>query len=146
MIKLNAKETKISIGKYAGTYRYVLSPMLYTTLPASKVIEEAVVRSGISKGTITAAYQAIGDRGTRCYHSRSWNHALRTSCRQCGESRGGGKPLDHQPPCTLHPVCRNQERARQDGCQHHLLRPQRQEGEDCERADQQGGRRKRRHR
>ena len=61
MIKLNAKETKISIGKYAGTYRYVLSPMLYTTLPASKVIEEAVVRSGISKGTITAAYQAIGD-------------------------------------------------------------------------------------
>lgn len=61
MIKVNAKETKISIGKYAGTYRYVLSPMLYTTLPASKVIEEAVVRSGISKGTITAAYQAIGD-------------------------------------------------------------------------------------
>ena len=61
MIKLNAKETMISIGKYAGTYRYVLSPMLYTTLPASKVIEEAVVRSGISKGTITAAYQAIGD-------------------------------------------------------------------------------------
>ena len=45
MIKVNAKETKISIGKYAGTYRYVLSPMLYTTLPASKVIEEAVARS-----------------------------------------------------------------------------------------------------
>lgn len=61
MIKVNAKETKISIGKFAGSYRYVLSPMLYTTLPASKVINEAVIRSGLSKGTITAAYQAIGD-------------------------------------------------------------------------------------
>lgn len=61
MIKVNAKETKISIGKFAGSYRYVLSPMLYTTLPASKVINEAAIRSGLNKGTITAAYQAIGD-------------------------------------------------------------------------------------
>ena len=47
MIKVNAKETKISIGKYAGTYRYVLSPMLYTTLPASKVIEEEIGRAHV---------------------------------------------------------------------------------------------------
>ena len=31
-INLKAKETLIQVGKYAGTYRYILSPMLYNRL------------------------------------------------------------------------------------------------------------------
>ena len=32
MIKVKARETMINVGKYAGTYRYVMSPELYNTL------------------------------------------------------------------------------------------------------------------
>ena len=60
-INLKAKETLIQVGKYAGTYRYILSPMLYNRLTEAKVIQEAAVRSGITKGNINAAWQAIGD-------------------------------------------------------------------------------------
>ena len=60
-IKVKAKETLIKIGTYAGTYRYVLSADLYSQLSSSKVISEAALRSGLSKGVMNAAWEAIGD-------------------------------------------------------------------------------------
>ena len=59
-INLKAKESLIQIGKYAGTYRYVLSPVIYNKLSEAKVIQEAALRSGINRGSINAAWDAIG--------------------------------------------------------------------------------------
>lgn len=61
MIKAKAKEVMITIGKYAGTYRFVLSPELYTTLTEETVVKEAALRSGMSPHTIVAAYNGIAD-------------------------------------------------------------------------------------
>lgn len=59
-INLKAKESLIQIGKYAGTYRYVLSSVIYNKLSEQKVIQEAALRSGINTGSINAAWDAIG--------------------------------------------------------------------------------------
>ena len=61
MLKVKANETKIKIGKYEGTYRYVMAPELYATLNQQKVIKEAALRSGISKGVMQAAWDAAGE-------------------------------------------------------------------------------------
>ena len=61
MLKVKANETKIKIGKYEGTYRYVMAPELYATLNQNKVIKEAALRSGISKGVMQAAWDAAGE-------------------------------------------------------------------------------------
>ena len=61
MLKVKANETKIKIGKYADTYRYVMAPELYATLNQNKVIKEAALRSGISKGVMQAAWDAAGE-------------------------------------------------------------------------------------
>ncbi len=59
-LNLKAKETLIQVGKYANTYRYVLSPVIYNRLSDQKVIAEASIRSGINKGSLKAAWDAIG--------------------------------------------------------------------------------------
>ena len=61
MLKVKANEQKIQVGKYEGTYRYVMMPELYNTLNQDKVVKEAALRSGISKGAINAAWDAIGE-------------------------------------------------------------------------------------
>ena len=61
MLKVKANEQKIKIGKYADTYRYVMAPELYATLNQNKVIKEAALRSGISKGVMQAAWDAAGE-------------------------------------------------------------------------------------
>ena len=60
-IKLKAREQKQYVGKYAGQYRYVMSTELYNKLTERKVLAEAAMRSGISQGTINAAWAAIGE-------------------------------------------------------------------------------------
>ena len=60
-LNLKAKETLVQIGKYAGTYRYVLSPVLYNKLAEDKVIDEACVRSNLAKSVLQSAWNAIGD-------------------------------------------------------------------------------------
>ena len=60
-IKVKAKETLVHVGLYAGTYRYVLAADLYSQLSSAKVITEAALRSGLSKGVMNAAWEAIGD-------------------------------------------------------------------------------------
>jgi len=49
------------IGTYAGKYRYVMMPELYTALTQDKVIKEAALRSGVSKGVMQACWDAAGE-------------------------------------------------------------------------------------
>ena len=60
-IKVKAKETLFHVGLYANTYRYVLAADLYSQLSSAKVIQEAALRSGLSKGVMNAAWEATGD-------------------------------------------------------------------------------------
>ena len=53
-INLKAKETLIQVGELKGKYRYVLSTELYNKLPESKVIKEAALKSGVSRGVVQA--------------------------------------------------------------------------------------------
>lgn len=60
-LKVKAKEQYQNIGKYAGKYRYVMMPELYTALAQDKVIKEAALRSGVSKGVMQACWDAAGE-------------------------------------------------------------------------------------
>ncbi len=61
MIQIKAKQQNVSFEKNVEKLAYVLSAHLYNTLDASKVIEEAAKRSGISAGVIKAAWDAAGE-------------------------------------------------------------------------------------
>ena len=60
-LKVKAKEKLQKIGKYAGEYRYVMMPELYTPLTTEKVIREAALRSGVSQGVMQACWDAAGE-------------------------------------------------------------------------------------
>ena len=60
-LKIKAKERKFKVGKYAGTFRYVMVPELYSALAADKVIREAALRSGVSEGVMHACWDAAGE-------------------------------------------------------------------------------------
>jgi predicted histone-like DNA-binding protein len=59
-IKVKAVERQLKVGKDAGKYRFMMQAEIYNTLSAQKVIHEAAVRSGISEGALSAAWDAIG--------------------------------------------------------------------------------------
>ena len=61
MLKVKAQEKLQKIGTYAGTYRYIMMPELYTALTQEKVIKEAALRSGVSKGVMQACWDAAGE-------------------------------------------------------------------------------------
>ncbi len=61
-MKVKAVERLVKFNKNdAGTYRYVLAPELYSSLSQSKVIKEAALRSGVSKGVMQACWDAAGE-------------------------------------------------------------------------------------
>ena len=60
-LKVKAKEQLIKVGKFADTYRYVMMPELYTALAQDKVIREAALRSGVSRGVMQACWDAAGE-------------------------------------------------------------------------------------
>ena len=60
-IKVKAVERNVSFDKNSKKWAYVLQADLYGKLSQSKVIQEAALRSGISKGAINAAWDAIGE-------------------------------------------------------------------------------------
>ena len=60
-IKVKAVERNVSFDKTKEKWAYVIQPELYNKLSQSKVISEAALRSGISKGAINAAWDAIGE-------------------------------------------------------------------------------------
>ena len=51
----------MKVGKYAGEYRYVMLPEIYSTLNQEKVIREAALRSGVSQGVMQACWDAAGE-------------------------------------------------------------------------------------
>ena len=59
-IKVKAMERQLKVGKDAGKYRFMMQAEIYNTLTTQKVIREAAVRSGISEGALSAAWDAIG--------------------------------------------------------------------------------------
>lgn len=60
-IKIKAVERNVSFDKNKTKYAYVLMTELYGKLTAAKVIQEASLRSGISKGAINAAWDALSE-------------------------------------------------------------------------------------
>ena len=60
-LKVKAKERKFKVGKYAGEYRYVMVPEMYSALAKEKVIREAALRSGVSEGVMHACWDAAGE-------------------------------------------------------------------------------------
>ena len=59
-IKINARETNLKVGKTPGYY-YVMTPELYIALTREKVIKEAALRSGVSRGVMQACWDAAGE-------------------------------------------------------------------------------------
>ena len=60
-IKVKAVERNVSFDKNSEKWAFVLQADLYSKLSQTKVIQEAALRSGISKGAINAAWDAIGE-------------------------------------------------------------------------------------
>ena len=60
-LKVKAKEQLIKVGMFADTYRFVMIPELYTPLTQEKVIREAALRSGVSRGVMQACWDAAGE-------------------------------------------------------------------------------------
>ena len=60
-IKVKAIERNVSFQEGVEKFAYVLQADLYSRLSDTKVIQEAALRSGISKGAINAAWDAIGE-------------------------------------------------------------------------------------
>ena len=60
-IKVKAVERNVAFEKGAEKWAYVLQADLYNKLSQAKVIQEASLRSGIPKGSINAAWDAIGE-------------------------------------------------------------------------------------
>jgi len=61
-LKVKAVEKKIKFSKTdEGVYRYVMQPELYIPLTTEKVIKEAALRSGVSKGVMQTCWDAAGE-------------------------------------------------------------------------------------
>ena len=61
-LKVKAVERLLKFDKVKeGKYRYVLKPDLYTSLTQAKVIKEAALRSGVSRGVMQACWDAAGE-------------------------------------------------------------------------------------
>ena len=62
MINIKAQQTLVKFNKTdAGTLRYLMRPEKYSNLTEAKVIAEASVRSGIQRGALKGAWDAIGE-------------------------------------------------------------------------------------
>ena len=61
-LKVKAVERLVKFKKDdPGQYRYVMQPELYTALAQDKVIREAALRSGVSRGVMQACWDAAGE-------------------------------------------------------------------------------------
>ena len=61
-LKVKAVEKKVKFSKTdEGVWRWVMSPDLYIALSQEKVIKEAALRSGVSRGVMQACWDAAGE-------------------------------------------------------------------------------------
>ena len=88
-LKVKAVERLVKFKKDdPGQYRYVMQPELYTALAQDKVIKEAALRSGVSRGVMQACWDAAQGLGDgRSLGGSAWTryHALRSASQECGE-------------------------------------------------------------
>ena len=62
MINIKAQQTLVKFNKQdAGKWLYLMRPETYSQLTEAKVIQEASVRSGVAKGALKGAWDAIGE-------------------------------------------------------------------------------------
>ena len=114
----------MKVGLYAGTYRYVMMPELYSQLTQEKVIREAALRSGVSQGVMQACWDAAGSV-IKAWATEGHSVALPG----LGTMRFGlsaksvaDEDLAHQDAShRVHPQHRPQNGAEPDGHHHHLL-------------------------
>ena len=79
-LKVKAVEKKIKFDKNPdnpGVWRYVMSPELYAALTQAKVIKEAALRSGVSRGW--RGHQGVGNRGSLGGTAWTGYHVFRTA-------------------------------------------------------------------
>ena len=61
-LKVKAVEKLVKFNKTdAGVWRWVMQPELYLALAQDKVIKEAALRSGVSRGVMQACWDAAGE-------------------------------------------------------------------------------------
>ena len=60
-IKVKAVERNVSFDKNVEKWAYVMQAELYSKLSQSKVIQEAALRSGVSRGVMQACWDAAGN-------------------------------------------------------------------------------------
>lgn len=60
-INVKAKQTKIQVGEQKGTYRFILQAETYNTLADRKVLNAAAKNSGLQRGVLQSAWDAIGE-------------------------------------------------------------------------------------
>ena len=61
-LKVKAAEKLVKFSKTdAGVWRWVMQPELYLALAQEKVIKEAALRSGVSRGVMQACWDAAGE-------------------------------------------------------------------------------------
>ncbi len=119
-IKVKAVERQLKFSKDPNApaeYRYILQADLYSRLSEAKVIKEAALRSGINRGAINAAWDAIG-LGS---HPRTGQHAIRCAFNGSGRCEQGGRKSYHQPQSDFHSKYRDKEGTRQHLSKYHLL-------------------------
>ena len=73
-LKVKAREKLQKIGAFAGEYRYVMMPELYTPLSQEKVIKEAALRSGVTEGVMQACWDGAGKV------IKAWATAIQITC------------------------------------------------------------------
>ena len=102
-LKVKAVEKLVKFSKTdAGVWRWVMQPELYLALAQEKVIKEAALRSGVSRGVMQACWDAAGDQGMGNGRSlggsaRTGYHALRIA-RQVGRGRERREVEPYQYP------------------------------------------------
>ena len=130
MLKVKAIEKKIKFSKTdEGVWRYVMSPELYTPLSQAKVIKEAALRSGVSRGVMQACWDAAGEVikawATEGHSVATGYDALRTAQQGRGGRERREDESDLEPSHHLHPQRRPEGRAEEHRHPDYLLRPQR---------------------
>lgn len=128
-IKVKARQTKLSVGPSKGEYRFIMQAEIYSTLKQEKVISEASIRSGIPKGSLQAAWEAIGEvvkAWTTEGHSVALPgvgyHALRPASRGCLQSGRCRYGTHHHSQGHFHSQYHHQAGTEGYLHQHHLLR------------------------
>ena len=76
-LKVKAVERLLKFDKEsAGKYRYVMKPEMYSSLAQTKVIREAVLRSGVSQSVMQACWDAAGEDHQAWGVRHSWSRTV----------------------------------------------------------------------